>query len=67
MHAFYRMSSETFESIRLVSIVLTLAVRLLLMPKYLQAYLELALEKMAALRRQGGKISNIELQKMVIL
>ncbi|XP_015917310.1 transmembrane protein 161B [Parasteatoda tepidariorum] len=59
------MTSDTFDTTRLLLIVGIVAVRLLLMPHYLQSYLNMAPEKLKELRKEAGKISNIDLQKMV--
>lgn len=59
------MAPENFEILRILIVLMTLLVRLSLMPLYLQAYLDLALVKLVHLKKQSGKIKNIELQKMV--
>lgn len=61
----FRMLPETFESIRLLVILSVLAVRLCLFRSYLQAYLNIAPQKLHVLNRQAGKISNVELQKTI--
>ena len=40
-----------------------IAFRLVMMPNYLQSYLNLAYQKMEEMKLEAGKISNIELQK----
>lgn len=62
---FYRMTSDVFETTRLMLMVLIVAVRFVLMPHYLQSYLNMAPEKLKDLRKEAGRISNVELQKMV--
>lgn len=59
------MTSDAFETTRLMSMVLIVAVRFFLMPHYLQSYLNMAPEKLKDLRKEAGRISNVELQKMV--
>ncbi|GIY26478.1 transmembrane protein 161B [Caerostris darwini] len=59
------MSSDAFDTTRLVLIVFILAIRFFLMPHYLQSYLNMAPEKVRNLRKEAGRISNVELQKMV--
>ena len=39
--------------------------RLAVMPRYLQSYLNMAYDKLEELKQEAGKISNIDLQKMV--
>ncbi|GFX26713.1 transmembrane protein 161B [Trichonephila clavipes] len=59
------MSPDAFDTTRLVLIIVIVAIRFLLMPHYLQSYLNMAPEKLRNLRKEAGKISNVELQKMV--
>ncbi len=56
---------KSFESLRLILVVLSMLLRLCVMPIYLQAYLNMAYDRTRALRNEVGKISNIELQKKV--
>jgi len=60
------MSGETFETMRLMLVCLTILYRLLIMPRYLQAYLNIAYDKVAELKQEAGKISNLELQRKVV-
>merc|ERR1719195_2380444 len=60
------MSGETFETMRLYIVCLTVLYRLLIMPTYLQAYLNIAYDKVAELKQEAGKISNLELQRKVV-
>merc|ERR1712080_733420 len=60
------MTSAEFESLRLYLVAVTILFRLVLMPRYLQAYLNLAYDKVNMLRQEAGKISNVELQRIVI-
>ena len=59
------LSDETFELIRILAVLLVLAGRVALMPTYLQSYLNLALVKVSNMKKQSGKISNIDLQKII--
>lgn len=59
------MTPDIFETTRLVLLVITVIIRFLLMPYYLQSYLNMAPEKLKNLRKEAGRISNVELQKMV--
>ncbi|KAF8788816.1 Transmembrane protein 161B like protein [Argiope bruennichi] len=59
------MTPDSFDTTRLVLIIVVLAIRFFLMPHYLQSYLNLAPEKVRNLKKEAGRISNIELQKMV--
>merc|ERR1719283_351696 len=60
------MTSSQFETMRLYLIALTVLYRLLIMPSYLQAYLNLAYNKVQELKQDAGKISNLDLQRRVI-
>jgi len=60
------MTSSQFETMRLYLIALTVLYRLLIMPSYLQAYLNLAYNKVQELKQEAGKISNLDLQRRVI-
>merc|ERR1719260_123771 len=60
------MSGPQFESLRLYLLAATVAFRLILMPRYLQAYLNLAYDKVSKLKQEAGKISNVDLQRTVI-
>jgi len=60
------MTDAQFETMRLYLIILSVIYRLAVMPTYLQAYLNLAYQKVQDLKQEAGKISNIELQRLVI-
>lgn len=57
--------NETFEIIRVASIILLVFTRICLMPIYLQSYLNLALVKVTNIKKQSGKIRNLDLQKII--
>lgn len=59
------MSGEAFETTRILLVLGVVLLRLLLMPRYLQSYLNLAPERMADMRKEAGNISNVELQRKV--
>lgn len=61
----FRMSVKSFESLRVILIVISMLLRLCVMPIYLQAYLNMAYDRTRALKNEVGKISNIDLQKTV--
>lgn len=60
------MTGVQFETMRLYIVCLTVLYRLLIMPTYLQAYLNIAYDKVAELKQEAGKISNLELQRKVV-
>jgi hypothetical protein len=60
------MTDAQFETMRIYLIILSVVYRLAVMPTYLQAYLNLAYQKVQDLKQEAGKISNIDLQRLVI-
>lgn len=50
---------------RLILIVAAVVLRLVLMPIYLQAYLNLAYDRLEEQKKEAGRITNIDLQKRV--
>ncbi|CAH1979906.1 unnamed protein product [Acanthoscelides obtectus] len=59
------MSTEAFESMRLIAVVVTMLLKALLMPWYLQAYLDMAYHRIEQQKKEAGKITNNELQKKI--
>ncbi|XP_054712268.1 transmembrane protein 161B-like [Uloborus diversus] len=59
------LTPDSFETTRLVLMVATVGIRFFLMPHYLQSYLNMAPEKLKDLRKEAGRISNVQLQKMI--
>lgn len=62
---FDRMTAAAFESMRLIAIIVAVILKLLLMPTYLQAYLNLANQRLEVQKKEAGRISNIDFQKKV--
>lgn len=58
------MTSEMFEYVRVMSISIAVLLRMILMPIYLQAYLNLAYDRIEEQRKEAGRITNIEFQKV---
>lgn len=66
VHSFLiRLSPEAFNIIRLLLIVIAVLLRLILMPTYLQAYLNLAYDRLEEQKKEAGRITNVDLQKKV--
>lgn len=61
----HRMSEDTFDTIRLWIIILLCILRLAMMRHHLQAYLNLAQKNVDQMKKEVGRISMVELQKMV--
>ncbi|XP_068143129.1 LOW QUALITY PROTEIN: transmembrane protein 161B [Drosophila tropicalis] len=56
---------HVFETVRLLLVVFVVIMRFALMPIYLQSYLNLAYDKIMDLRKEAGRITNIEFQKKI--
>ncbi|XP_072272281.1 transmembrane protein 161B [Pyxicephalus adspersus] len=59
------MTEDTFDTVRLWIIILLCGLRLLMMRHHLQAYLNLAQKCVDQMKKEAGRISTKELQKMV--
>lgn len=59
------MSEDTFDTMRLWIIILLCALRLAMMRSHLQAYLNLAQKSVDQMKKEVGRISTVDLQKMV--
>lgn len=59
------MTPHAFDIIRLVLVVVAVLLRLILMPVYLQAYLNLAYDRLEDQKKEAGRITNVDLQKKV--
>jgi len=56
---------EQFDGLRFIVILVTCALRIALMPLHLQSHLNLAHQKVESMKKESGRIGNVELQKMV--
>lgn len=56
------LSVEAFESMRLFAVIFTVVLRICLMPIYLQAYLNLAYDRVEDQKKEAGRITNTEFQ-----
>ncbi len=61
----FRMTTETFEAARLLFVLFVIVLRLGLFRRYLQAFLNIAPQKLHYLNRESGKITNLDMQKLV--
>ncbi|XP_048007558.1 transmembrane protein 161B [Leguminivora glycinivorella] len=59
------MSGAAFDTLRLALVAGTVVLRLCLMPRQLQAYLDMAQRRLDAQRKEAGRITNVDLQKKV--
>ncbi|XP_025970463.1 transmembrane protein 161B isoform X3 [Dromaius novaehollandiae] len=60
-----QMSEDMFDTMRLWIIILLCALRLAMMRSHLQAYLNLAQKCVDQMKKEAGRISTVDLQKMV--
>ncbi|XP_019387877.1 PREDICTED: transmembrane protein 161B isoform X3 [Crocodylus porosus] len=60
------MSEATFDTLRLWVIILLCALRLAMMRNHLQAYLNLAQKCVDQMKKEAGRISTVDLQKMYV-
>lgn len=67
MHFFeyFRLTPQAFDLIRFLLIIIAVVLRLVLMPIYLQAYLNLAYDRLEEQKKEAGRITNVDLQKKV--
>nr|XP_034179584.1 transmembrane protein 161B [Osmia lignaria] len=59
------MTPAAFESMRLIVIVIAVLLKLVLMPMYLQSYLNLAVQRLENQKKEAGRITNVDLQKKI--
>lgn len=59
------MTIEQFESMRCWAVVFVVFQRLLLMPIFMQSYLNMAQERLEQQKKEAGRITNKDLQKQV--
>ena len=62
----YGVVDECFELVRIAIVLFVCTVRLSMVRPYLQAHLNMAHDRVVALRREPGRISAAELQKLVV-
>ena len=60
------MVDECFEVVRIALVLLVCVVRLSMVRPYLQAHLNMAHDRVVALRREPGRITAADLQKLVV-
>ncbi|XP_054162703.1 transmembrane protein 161B-like [Oppia nitens] len=59
------MSADSFETTRILIIVVVIALRLCLIKRYLQSYLNIAPQKLTIMKKERGRITNVDLQRMI--
>ncbi|OAD53283.1 hypothetical protein WN48_10592, partial [Eufriesea mexicana] len=59
------MTTSSFESMRLIAIIVAVLLKFLLMPMYLQSYLNLATQRLENQKKEAGRITNVDLQKKI--
>lgn len=58
-------TESVFENVRIVVFVVLCFLRVILLPLHVQSHLNLAYDKVESIRKESGRISNVELKKMV--
>ncbi len=61
-----RIEESTFEAIRIITIYIFCFLRFVLLWPHLQAHLNIAVDKLASLKKEAGRISSLELQKTIV-
>lgn len=59
------MASASFESFRLFIVVVAVIVHFCFMPLYLQCYLNMANSRVEDIKKEAGRITNVDLQKRI--
>lgn len=59
------MTSDAYDTLRLILVASTVVIRLALMPRQLQAYLDMAQRRIDVQKKEAGRITNIDLQKKI--
>ncbi|XP_050343700.1 transmembrane protein 161B [Nymphalis io] len=59
------MTDQAFDTLRFVLVIGTVLFRIALMPKLLQAYLDMAQRRLDIQKKEAGRITNIDLQKKI--
>lgn len=59
------LTSHAFEAIRLLLMIFAVLLRFALLPTYLQAYLNIAYDRIESMKKEGGRITNIELRRKI--
>lgn len=62
-----RMTLDQFEGLRCWVVVLVVVQRLCMMPIFMQAYLNMAQERLEQQKKEAGRITNKDLQKQVFI
>ncbi|XP_018575628.1 transmembrane protein 161B isoform X2 [Anoplophora glabripennis] len=60
-----KLAESSFDSLRVIAIVATMCLKIILMPWYLQAYLDMAYHRVEDQKKEAGRITNIEFQKKI--
>lgn len=61
------MSTEVFEFARVIAISVAVLLRIILMPIYLQAYLNLAYDRIEDQKKEAGRITNVEYKQVIYI
>ncbi|XP_017779120.1 PREDICTED: transmembrane protein 161B [Nicrophorus vespilloides] len=59
------LTASAFDTLRIVLIIVTMILKTVLMPLYLQAYLDMAKRRVEELKKEAGRITNVDFQKQI--
>ncbi|KAL4232618.1 hypothetical protein ACF0H5_007308 [Mactra antiquata] len=59
------LTESVFENVRIASFVVMCLLRVMLLTTHVQSHLNLAYEKVEGIRKESGRISNVEIQQLV--
>ncbi|XP_045469421.1 transmembrane protein 161B [Harmonia axyridis] len=59
------LTDEAFDTFRVLAIVIAMCIKIILMPWYLQAYLDMAYHRTEEQKKEAGRITNIDYQKKI--
>ncbi|WAR07801.1 T161B-like protein [Mya arenaria] len=59
------MTESVFDNFRIFMFVILCIIRILLLPIHVQSHLNMAYDKVQSIRKESGRISNVDLKKMI--
>lgn len=64
---FFRLTEDAFNALRLIVTIAVMCWKVMLMPSYMQAYLNMAVYRIEEQKKEAGRITNVDLQKKVTI
>jgi len=59
------LTAHAFETLRIIAVLITMFLKLIIMPWYLQAYLDMAYHRTEEQKKEAGRITNVDFQKKI--